>query len=93
MAWGSPAFEAGLEHGDVVVSIDGKPYAAAAVGAWKMGDTVKLDVRRVDGRTVALTMKLTEDPRLVAVPIESANGTLTPAHQAFRAAWLGSRRK
>ena len=93
MSWDSPAFSAGLEHGDTVVSIGGKPYSATAVKNWKVGDSVKLDVRRVDGRTVTLTLKLTEDPRLVAVPVESANGTLTAAQKAFRAAWLGSRRK
>ena len=26
MAWGTPAFEAGLEHDDVLTSIDGKPF-------------------------------------------------------------------
>ena len=30
MAWGTPAFEAGLEHDDVLTSIDGKPFNAAA---------------------------------------------------------------
>jgi predicted metalloprotease with PDZ domain len=91
--WGSPAFEAGLEQGDTIVSVDGKPFSAAIMKEWKPGATVALDVRRVDGRTAALRLTLDEDPRLVAVPAESANGTLTAEQKAFRQAWLGSRRK
>jgi predicted metalloprotease with PDZ domain len=90
--WGSPAFVAGLEHGDVVMSVNGAPYAARMVKSWKPGETVALQVRRVDGRIVTLQVTPAEDPGLVAVPIESAGGRLTPAQRAFREAWLGSRR-
>jgi predicted metalloprotease with PDZ domain len=91
--WGSPAFEAGLEHGDVVVAIGGAPFAPAAMDAWKPGQKTTIGVRRVDGRVAQLSLTVGEDPRQTAVAVEKANGTLTPAQQAFRAAWLGSRRR
>jgi predicted metalloprotease with PDZ domain len=92
MAWGSPAFSAGLEHGDVIVSVNGQPYSAAAVKGAQPGDTLTLQVRRVDGRLATQQLSVGEDPRLDAVPVETA-GTLTPAQRAFREAWLGSKRK
>jgi predicted metalloprotease with PDZ domain len=91
--WGSPAFKAGLEHGDTIVAIDGNPYTADAIKDRRPGDTIKLQVRRVDGRAAALTLTFAVSPALEAVAIESANGTLTPEQKAFRDAWLGSRRK
>ena len=93
MPWGSPAFNAGLEHGDVVVSVNGAPVSGAVLKGWRPGDKVSLQVRRVDGRVVPLSLTVGEDPRLEAVPVESAGGTLTPAQRAFREAWLGSKRK
>jgi predicted metalloprotease with PDZ domain len=93
VAWGAPAFEAGLEHGDAIVSVNGKPYSADAVKGWRPGDKATLEVRRVDGRIAQLSMTLGEDPSLVAVAAESANHTLTPGQKAFREAWLGSQRK
>ena len=92
MPWGSPAFVAGLEHGDVVVAVNGQPYSPAAVKNAQPGDAVTLQVRRIDGRTVTLQLTYGEDPRLEAVPVE-LSGTLTPAQRAFRDAWLGSKRK
>jgi predicted metalloprotease with PDZ domain len=91
--WGSPAFEAGLEQGDTVVAIDGRPFEPEAIKGRKPGDAVALSVRRVDGRTADLTLTFAENPALEAVPIESAGGTLTPEQKAFRDGWLGSRRK
>jgi predicted metalloprotease with PDZ domain len=92
VAWGSPAFTAGLEHGDVIVSANGMPFSARSSQAWKPGETVSLQVRRVDGRTAALRMTLAEDPHLEAVPIEATGREPTPAQRTFRQAWLGSRR-
>ena len=90
-AWGSPAFEAGLEHGDAIVSVDGAPFAADAWRRRKPGETVALEVRRVDGRTAVLTLTFQEDPRLDARPAESTGLQLSPAQRAFRSAWLGPR--
>jgi predicted metalloprotease with PDZ domain len=90
--WGSPAFEAGLDHGDVIETVDGQPFALDALKARKPGETVALGVRRPDGRTVSLKLTFAESPALEAVSIEATGGTLTAAHQAFRTAWLGSKR-
>jgi predicted metalloprotease with PDZ domain len=91
VAWGAPAFEAGLEHGDVIVSVDGTPFAGDAWRRRKPGETVALDVRRVDGRTAVLKLTFQDDPRLDARPAESTGLQLSPAQRAFRAAWLGPR--
>jgi predicted metalloprotease with PDZ domain len=89
VAWGTPAFEAGLEKDDVVTSVDGKPFESFT--SRKPGDKVVLDVKRPTGKTVSLTMTLGEDPALEAVAIETTGGTLTGDQKAFREAWLGSK--
>jgi putative serine protease PepD len=59
---GSPAAQAGLRSGDVIVSIDGRPVRdpsalAAAVAAHKPGDTVALGYRRNGAqRTASATL-------------------------------------
>jgi predicted metalloprotease with PDZ domain len=89
VAWGTPAFDAGLEEGDVIASVDGKPFDGFK--ARKPGDRVVLAVSRPTGKKVSLTMTLGEDPGLEAVPSERAGGTLTSEQKAFRENWLGSK--
>jgi predicted metalloprotease with PDZ domain len=91
--WGSPAFAAGLEHGDVVVAAGGRPFAADVLQNRKPGDKIEVDVRRVDGRTVSLSLTFADDPALQAVAVESTGAAPTPAQRAFRDAWLGPKRK
>jgi len=93
MPWGSPAFVAGLEHGDVILSIDGKPPSGAALREAKPGDVVELQVQRRDGRTASLQLRYIEDPRLDAIPVETGGTRLTAAQKAFREAWLGPKRR
>ena len=88
--WGTPAFEAGLEEGDQIVSADGQPYAGFK--GKKPGDRIRLEVQRPTGKTVTLTIGLREDPALEAVPIEAAGGKPTAEHKAFRESWLGAKR-
>ncbi len=64
VAWGTPAFNAGLEEGDVIVTVDGKPYESFK--SRKPGEKVALDVKRPTGKTASLTMILGEDPALEA---------------------------
>lgn len=59
---GTPADQAGLQPGDLVVSIDGQPVQssldlAAAVRSLDPGDQVTLEVQR-DGQTVNVTVEL-----------------------------------
>ena len=89
VAWGTPAFHAGLEEGDAITSVDGKPFNGFT--SRKPGQRVVLAVTRPTGKTASLTMTLGEDPALEALPIERAGGTLTSAHTAFRESWLGSK--
>jgi S1-C subfamily serine protease len=63
---GSPAAKAGVESGDVVVSVNGKPVTAAneltaAIAALRPGDKATLKVQR-DGSTVTLTVTLGTRP-------------------------------
>jgi predicted metalloprotease with PDZ domain len=91
--WGSPAFEAGLEDGDVIVTVEGKPFSLEAIRSRKPGQRVTLGVRRVDGRMATTSLTFGEDPQLQAVLVEHTGTKVTPAQQAFREAWLGSRRR
>lgn len=44
---GSPADKAGLEFGDEVLSVDGRPYSQIAAFRGKLGHTVQVEFRRV----------------------------------------------
>ena len=97
VAWGTPLFEAGLDQGDVIVDVDGKPIAAgglqAAIKERKPGDSLAVTFKRRNGATGKTTIVLKEDPAMEVVPVESAGATLTAEQKAFRDAWLGSRAK
>ena len=87
--WGTPAFNAGLEEGDTITSVDGKPFEPFR--SRKPGEKVALEVRRPTGRTASLTLTFGEDPALEAVLVESTGGTVTAEQRAFRDSWLGSK--
>nr|MBA3295863.1 PDZ domain-containing protein [Acidobacteriota bacterium] len=91
--WGSPAFEAGIDEGDVITAMDGKAFTslAAALKDRKPGDVLAVEFRRPSGQVVKGAVTLRPDPALEAVAVESAGGTLTAAQGAFREAWLGSK--
>ncbi len=91
--WGTPAFDAGVEHGDVLTSLDGKPFAAAALKNRKPGDKVAFEVRHVGGVTASGVLTFGEDPTEFAVLAEAAGKSLSPEQKAFRDAWLGSRQR
>jgi predicted metalloprotease with PDZ domain len=91
--WGTPAFDAGLEHNDVLTSLDGKPFAAAALKNRKPGDKVAFEVRHVGGVTASGVLTFGEDPTEFAVAAEAAGNSLRPEQKAFRDAWLGSRQR
>lgn len=93
--WGSPAFEAGIDEGDVITAMDGTAFTtlAAALQARKPGDVLTVEFRRPSGEVVKSTITLRPDPVLEAVPVESAGGTLAARQQTFREAWLGPKAK
>ncbi len=95
LAWGSPAFDAGLDQGDIIVDVDGKTMGAgvlqAALKARKPGDQLTITYKRRGGATGKATITLKEDPALEAVTVESTGTALTAEQKAFREAWLGSK--
>ena len=94
---GSPAYVAGLDVDDVLLTIDGKDINAVAavdaiIDAHRPGDTVSITyLYRGEQKTTTLT--LTENPTLEVVTIENTGGTLTSAMQTFRDSWLNSQVK
>jgi predicted metalloprotease with PDZ domain len=93
VAWGSPAFDAGLNQGDIIVDVDSKSIGSGvlqnALKARKPGERMAITFKRRGGSTGTATIVVREDPTLEAVPVESSGGTLTARQRAFRDAWLG----
>jgi predicted metalloprotease with PDZ domain len=94
VAWGTPAFEAGLEQGDLITSVNGEAFTGGigqVLATRKPGDKVAIEFKRPTGATATATITLRENPAVEAVPVESASGTLSADQKAFREAWLGAR--
>jgi len=92
--FGSPAYRAGIEQDDRIVTIDGRSMTsgnalASVLGRHRPGDRVRVRFVRRDGSGVQAMMTLAADPRLELVPVEETGGTLTAAERAFRQRWLG----
>ena len=94
---GTPAYQAGLDAGDTILTIDGKAIKDATemdaiTDAHKPGDVVTITyLYRGEQKTTKLTFA--ENPVLEIVPIEKTGGKLTPAMQTFRDNWLNSQVK
>jgi predicted metalloprotease with PDZ domain len=92
----TPLYAAGIDEGDVIVSIDDKPATTALwqdISNRKPGDKVTFAVRRHDGAMVTTTATLVADPAISIQSADANGGTLTDAQKAFRDAWLSSRVK
>jgi predicted metalloprotease with PDZ domain len=90
----TPLYEAGVDAGDVIVSIDQRPAtmaAYAAIGARRPGDRVNLAIRRRDGNVTTTVVTVKSDPQVQIVPANLSGGALTSAQQAFRRSWLGTK--
>ena len=91
LPFGTPAYRAGLEVGDLIQAIDGQP---ATPEMWnglrqrKVGDRITLVVVHRGGVTQTLTLTLQADPTVTVADLGTA---MTPAQRAFRDAWLGSK--
>ncbi|HEY5985931.1 MAG TPA: PDZ domain-containing protein [Streptosporangiaceae bacterium] len=91
---GTPAYAAGLEQDDQLQQIDGGKIASADEVApilqrHKPGDRIEVVFAERSGAAKIASITLAEDPHQEVVLVESSGGTLTPAQQTFRAAWLG----
>jgi len=92
---GSPLYDAGLDRGDVILQLDGRPLRSdddwrQIVERHRPGDEIEMVYwQRGRMHTVAVTAAV--NPRLEIVPFEEAGRPVTDAVRAFRAAWLGAR--
>jgi S1-C subfamily serine protease len=91
---GSPAYAAGLERGDIIVSIGGTRIMRAddvdrALATRKPGDTLAVAFER-RGQQVNAILRLVEDPRVELVPAEQTGQPLSEAQRRFRETWLSS---
>ena len=89
---GSPLYQAGLDAGDVITMLDGRPVASdSALVAIRVahhpGDRIEVQYQsRGMSRTASIT--LAEDPRLEVVTFEEAGRPLPDEARRFREAWL-----
>lgn len=94
IAFGTPAYDAGLEYGDVITNIDGQAAtveAFAALSRKRPGESATLTVRRRGNQTVTTTVTLKANPALTVIDAAEAGAPLTEQQKAFRAAWLGTK--
>ena len=92
---GMPLYEAGLDNGDRIISLDGSPVTdrstlARILERHKPGDTVSIEYEQhAVKRTGSVTF--IQDPSLEIVTYESQGMELTDRMRRFRDSWLGSR--
>ena len=92
--FGSPAYAAGLERDDLLLSIGGVPASSAGevervIRTRRPGESIPVIMER-RGEQVTGTLRLVADPTVDLVPAEQAGQPLTAAQRRFRDAWLGS---
>ena len=90
--WGTPAFNAGLEGGDVIAAADGRAIAnledwQAAVHAHKPGDRMTVEFKR-HGVSKTTTIAIAEDPTMEVVTLESTGAILLSGGSESDAGWL-----
>ena len=89
----TPLYDAGIDSGDTIKTIDGQSANQAAwnaIGNRKPGDQVTLGVMRRGGEMITKTVILKQDPNArQVVPMDN----MSPAQKAFRDNWLASKVK
>ena len=95
--WGTPAFNAGLEEGDLITAADGTAIAnqddwQSALRVHKPGDQMNVEFNR-HGVSEKTTIAIAEEPTMEVVTLESTGGTLSPDQKAMRDSWLASKRR
>ena len=90
---GSPFSEAGLDRGDVILTLDSLPLTSDSVfnaikATHKPGDVVSVTYRS-RGRQSQAHASVVADDRLDVVTYEEAGMPVTEAIQKFRQGWLG----
>jgi predicted metalloprotease with PDZ domain len=94
---GTPLYDAGLDRGDYLLSLDGRPVTAPEqveerLAGKKPGERVAV-VYESRGTTREATIVLGEDPRVEAVLFEAAGRPVPDAVRRARNDWLGAKRR
>ncbi len=94
---GSPLYEAGLDRGDMIGTIAGRPIVddadwQATMAAHAPGDEVEI-VFETRGTTRTGRIRFATDARVEVVTYESFGMDLSVGRRAFRDAWMGSLRE
>lgn len=92
---GTPAYEAGLDKGDVLLQLDEKALDpnksfAEQVQEFKIGDQVKVSYRRF-GQEKETTVALIADPSFKTVMTEEVEQTPNEAQHSLRKDWLSAK--
>ncbi len=92
---GSPLYKAGIDRGDVILSLGGQSLSNAQqfqrmLAGHAPGDSLAIGFESL-GEEYESTLVLAEDQTLQMVPYEQAGMELTDEMSAFRKAWLGSK--
>lgn len=95
---GSPLYNAGLDIGYVMLSIDNKAITNAneyrdVLQSHKPGDTVSIQFRSRAGENKTARITFAADKTLEVIMYESASMPVTDAMLQFRSNWLGSQVK
>jgi len=96
-AFGSPAYEAGLDVSDALLSMRGTRLTRASslrqlLANMRPGEDAEVRFRRRDGTEGATTVTLAADPIVRIVTLEQLGEQPTARQRNLRESWLGSRR-
>ena len=91
----SALYEAGVNKGDLILSIDGQavtsyPELNFIIGTRKIGDEIDISFSH-HGKLLKSSLKLKEDNQLVLIPKEKFSIRVTEEEEKLRAAWLNSK--
>lgn len=93
----TPLYLAGLENGDIITKIDDQEIKdnqalADFLKTKKPTDVVKVSFERGE-ETLTTNLTLANNPAIEVVSFEKEGLTITPAIEAYRKSWLGSKAK
>jgi predicted metalloprotease with PDZ domain len=88
----TPLYDAGIDSGDTIKTIDGQPATSAAwraIANKRPSDNVTLGVLRRGGEIIQRTIPLKEDPTVRVGALQN----LSAAQKTFRDSWLATKAK